>query len=408
MDNFGPDEIQVLPDKTPTPASPTTTNDQSSDLPTYIIRPKRSNQVNNESGYTDEIEIPLEPLLSDARFTYGYLKHIQTYKDLCNIKDKSHKKKVRDFYKNQLAFIDSLEAMLLPNADGENTGTSGVKRRDRIIKILTTASLIINIILVIIKAVGAVISNSLSIISSVVDSVVDLLSSIILMWAARQIKKKNIYKYPTGRARLEPAAIIILSVIMCAASVQVIFESVQTFADDIEYFTKPYNQTSCKKLPDLDMSIVPIVVMVLTIVSKAVLFLLSYRIDNPTMSALAEDNRNDVASNIVALVCGLIGQVRHLTGVTAEPSFLQLITHLAYNFRPDAVTKIDTVRAFHSGTKFLVEVDIGLPSSMPLAIAHDIGEQLQKEIEKLDNVERAFVHLDFEFTHGPTDEHKTG
>ncbi|CAF4657823.1 unnamed protein product, partial [Rotaria socialis] len=350
-----------------------------------------------------------------------------------------------DFYKNQLAFIDSLEAMLLPNADGENTGTSGVKRRDRIIKILTTASLIINIILVIIKAVGAVISNSLSIISSVVDSVVDLLSSIILMWAARQIKKKNIYKYPTGRARLEPAAIIILSVIMCAASVQVIFESVQTFADDIEYFTKPYNQTSCKKLPDLDMSIVPIVVMVLTIVSKAVLFLLSYRIDNPTMSALAEDNRNDVASNIVALVCGLIGsyalkkkirqeaivvdpigallisvyvitawirqacrQVRHLTGVTAEPSFLQLITHLAYNFRPDAVTKIDTVRAFHSGTKFLVEVDIGLPSSMPLAIAHDIGEQLQKEIEKLDNVERAFVHLDFEFTHGPTDEHKTG
>ncbi|CAF3742540.1 unnamed protein product [Rotaria socialis] len=298
--------------------------------------------------------------------------------------------------------------MLLPNADGENTGTSGVKRRDRIIKILTTASLIINIILVIIKAVGAVISNSLSIISSVVDSVVDLLSSIILMWAARQIKKKNIYKYPTGRARLEPAAIIILSVIMCAASVQVIFESVQTFADDIEYFTKPYNQTSCKKLPDLDMSIVPIVVMVLTIVSKAVLFLLSYRIDNPTMSALAEDNRNDVASNIVALVCGLIGQVRHLTGVTAEPSFLQLITHLAYNFRPDAVTKIDTVRAFHSGTKFLVEVDIGLPSSMPLAIAHDIGEQLQKEIEKLDNVERAFVHLDFEFTHGPTDEHKTG
>jgi hypothetical protein len=27
------------------------------------------------------------------------------------------------------------------------------------------------------------------------------------------------------------------------------------------------------------------------------------------MSALAEDSRNDVASNIVALVCGLIGMI---------------------------------------------------------------------------------------------------
>ncbi|CAF4363525.1 unnamed protein product [Rotaria sp. Silwood2] len=124
------------------------------------------------------------------------------------------------------------------------------------------------------------------------------------------------------------------------------------------------------------------------------------------MSALAEDNRNDVASNIVALVCGLIGQVRHLTGITAEPSFLQRITHLVYNFRPDVVTKIDTVRAFHCGTKFFVEVDIGLPGTMPLAIAHEIGQQLQEQIEKLDDVERAFVHLDFEFTHLPYSEHK--
>ena len=90
----------------------------------------------------------------------------------------------------------------------------------------------------------------------------------------------------------------------------------------------------------------------------------------------------------------------------AEPSFLQRITHLVYNFRPDVVTKIDTVRAFHFGTKFFVEVDLGLPGSMPLAIAHEIGEQLQEQLEKLEEVERAFVHLDFEFTHSATSEHK--
>ena len=112
---------------------------------------------------------------------------------------------------------------------------------------------------------------------------------------------------------------------MCSASVQVIFESGQTLDQDIEYFTHRHNASSTHTLPHIDMSVVPIIAMVLTIgtsnfsrnkegnllfsfvVSKSILFVLCYRIKNPTMYALAEDSRNDVASNIVALVCGLIG-----------------------------------------------------------------------------------------------------
>jgi divalent metal cation (Fe/Co/Zn/Cd) transporter len=51
-------------------------------------------------------------------------------------------------------------------------------------------------------------------------------------------------------------------------------------------------------------------------------------------------------------------------------------------------------------------VDIGLPGSMPLAEAHDIGAELQKQLETIDDIERAFVHLDFEFEHMPASEHK--
>jgi len=70
------------------------------------------------------------------------------------------------------------------------------------------------------------------------------------------------------------------------------------------------------------------------------------------------------------------------------------------------VTKIDSIQAVHLGTNFLVEVDIGLPGSMPLAHAHDIGAELQGQLETIDDVERAFVHLDFEFEHMPACEHK--
>lgn len=107
-----------------------------------------------------------------------------------------------------------------------------------------------------------------------------------------------------GRTRLEPIAIIILSVIMCAASVLVIYESINSIVNDAQYFTE---QNTTTTLTNIDMSALPISVMVITIVSKAILFLLCVRVKTPTMSALSSDHRNDVCSNIVALFCGLIG-----------------------------------------------------------------------------------------------------
>jgi divalent metal cation (Fe/Co/Zn/Cd) transporter len=70
------------------------------------------------------------------------------------------------------------------------------------------------------------------------------------------------------------------------------------------------------------------------------------------------------------------------------------------------VTKIDSIQAVHLGTNLLVEVDLGLPGTMALANAHDIGAELQCQLETIDDVERAFVHLDFEFAHMPACEHK--
>jgi hypothetical protein len=52
---------------------------------------------------------------------------------------------------------------------------------------------------------------------------------------------------------------------MCFASAQVVLESIQTLSQDIEYFIKPYNVSSCKQLRNLNMSIFPIIVMLITI-----------------------------------------------------------------------------------------------------------------------------------------------
>jgi hypothetical protein len=106
---------------------------------------------------------------------------------------------------------------------------------------------------------------------------------------------------------------------MVSASVEVIFQSVESLINDINHFTK--NST---ELPHIDMGPLPITVMCITVgkfhidilfvyrdfivVCKAVLSFLCFQIPNPTMRALAQDHLNDVFSNIVALGCGIVGK----------------------------------------------------------------------------------------------------
>jgi divalent metal cation (Fe/Co/Zn/Cd) transporter len=87
-------------------------------------------------------------------------------------------------------------------------------------------------------------------------------------------------------------------------------------------------------------------------------------------------------------------QVRNLSGYKAKPEFLQKITWLTLH-HSSLIQKIDTVRAFHFGTSFLVEVEVILPETMSLKQAHDIGDSLQIKLESIPEVERAFVHLDY-------------
>ena len=92
--------------------------------------------------------------------------------------------------------------------------------------------------------------------------------------------------------------------------------------------------------------------------------------------------------------------VLYRIGLSADPQFLSKVTYCAYNHSKDIV-KIDTVRAYHFGLRFLVECHIVLPEEMPLRVAHDIGESLEIKIESMEDVERAFVHLDYEWEHVP-------
>lgn len=93
--------------------------------------------------------------------------------------------------------------------------------------------------------------------------------------------------------------------------------------------------------------------------------------------------------------------VGSLIGRTAPAEYLSKLVYLAWNHHED-IKHIATARAYNFGSgRYFVEMDIVLPGETTLSRAHNIGESLEEKIEQLPEVERAFVHADFEAVHQP-------
>jgi divalent metal cation (Fe/Co/Zn/Cd) transporter len=77
------------------------------------------------------------------------------------------------------------------------------------------------------------------------------------------MKFNEILFFHIGRTRLEPIIIIILSIVMCAASFQVIFEGVRSIIEDVGYFRNVSGYAYEK--PPVDINPAAISIMCITI-----------------------------------------------------------------------------------------------------------------------------------------------
>jgi len=80
-----------------------------------------------------------------------------------------------------------------------------------------------------------------------------------------------------------------------------------------------------------------------------------------------------------------------LVGKAAPPEVYSRILHVALDHEPRVTKQIKTLNVYHYGEEFLVELDILLDRDMPLHVAHDVSELIQRKIECLPYVERAYV-----------------
>lgn len=327
---------------------------------------------------------------------------------------------VAEYYQQQVEMLEGFNEMDALADRGFIPGMSK-EEREKLARSETTAirlSNVANMVLFAAKVYASVRSGSLAIIASTLDSLLDLLSGFILWFTAFSMQTPNPYQYPIGKKRMQPLGILVFASVMATLGLQIILESLRTLLYDDNNFNLTKEQEHW-------------VVGIMLSVTLVKLFLVLYcrSFTNEIVKAYAQDHFFDVITNVIGLIAALLANyvsdwmdpvgaiilalytirtwsltvlenVNSLVGRSAAPEYLQKLTYLCWNHHK-AIRHIDTVRAYTFGSHYFVEVDIVLPADMPLQEAHDIGEALQEKLELLPEIERAFVHLDYEYSHKP-------
>jgi cation diffusion facilitator family transporter len=330
-------------------------------------------------------------------------------------KNASKARKIQGFYEAQ---NENIERLLKPVDDHrrqakEEQGASHLKYQ-----IAVQGSFIANVLLAGLQLYGAASSGSLSLFTTMADALFDPLSNVTLILCNRAVKRVDARKFPSGKARIETAGNIFFCFLMCAVSAIIIVESIRELVIGSVEETKKFHLPS-------------VIAVAVAFCTKLGLFLYCWALRNmySQIRILWEDHRNDLLINgfgvltsiggsklrwwidpmgAIILSCLIIflwlrtaySEFQLLIGVTADTHMLQLITYISMTHSP-FVRQIDTVRAYHSGPRLIVEVDIVMSPDESLRATHDVAEELQTKLESLPNVERAYVHVDYETSHAP-------
>ncbi|KAK1809687.1 hypothetical protein LTR12_015943 [Friedmanniomyces endolithicus] len=274
-------------------------------------------------------------------------------------------------------------------------------------------NVIANICLLIGKIIAVTSSGSLSLLASTVDSALDLLCTLIV-WSTNRIVQWRLNslqkKFPVGRRRLEPLGILVFSIIMVISFAQILQESVEKIM--------PLKGTA-DELPWMAVG-----AMGATVIVKGIIWIGCSPIKTTQVQALAQDCKTDVIFNTLSLLFPFVGykanvwwldpagagllslfiiydwgetcfeNVTRLSGQAASEKLNAKLLYMAYRFSP-IVQGFKSVQAYHQGDGVWVEYDILLDQNTKLHRTHDVAETLQYCCEGMDEVDRAFVSVDY-------------
>ncbi|MBI1938071.1 MAG: cation transporter [Ignavibacteriales bacterium] len=270
-------------------------------------------------------------------------------------------------------------------------------------------ALVVNIFLFVIKAVVGVISNSIAVISEALNSLTDIISSIGIMYAVKISSKKPDQTHQFGHNAAQPIAAFIVSVFAFVVGINIVEES----------FKRIIEPQNVKTIPAV------YIVLTATIFIKIILSRYQRHIgkifSSPAIKAAAVDSLNDVLASFIALL-GVIGagygfrfidgiagllvamfifktgyevgkqNIDYLMGHSADNEFHNRIREITMSVK--GVKGINDLRSHYVGDKFHIEIHVEVDKEHSTKISHDIGNEVRFALERMEEVQKAFVHID--------------
>ncbi len=266
-----------------------------------------------------------------------------------------------------------------------------------------------NVVLCAAKVVVGISFDSIAIISDSFNSLTDIVASTIVLVSIRSSYRGPDAGHPFGHARAQPIAGLVVAILTGIVGFEIIAQS----------FSRLFTGETVRH------GLVPIVVLGGVMVVKLSMFLVARRTGrragSTALMASSVDHRNDVlvsaaviigvgAANLglpifdplAAMAVGVwiiwagfrIGRdnMKYLMGGAPPRELVQRIMAIAHE--TEGVLGLNDVFAHYVGTSVEVEVHINVDRRITIEEAHAIGKQVQSGIEELDEVSRAFIHID--------------
>jgi cation diffusion facilitator family transporter len=276
-------------------------------------------------------------------------------------------------------------------------------------KAVTWIGIIGNSLLFVGKLIIGIMYNSIAVISDALNSFTDIITSFIVHLSIIVSHKRPDKEHQFGHKRAQPIAALVVAIFIGIVGFEVIVTAIRRILEG----------------GSIKNGYIPVYLLIVVIIAKILMYLHAKTVCKKTKStaldAFAADHFNDflisfavllglVVANLgypifdplIAIIIGMwiikagydtgMDNIKYLMGEAPSEEMFENIEKIAKSVK--GVLGLNDIRAHYVGTRLEAEVHIYVDKKMNIEKAHTIGKKIQKKLERLEEVERVFVHID--------------
>ena len=283
--------------------------------------------------------------------------------------------------------------------------------RYREIRKVTLIGSVVDLSLGVAKLAGGVFAHSQALIADGIHSLSDLVTDMIVLYAAKHSHREADAEHPYGHGRFETLATVILGVALIAVSAGIGLDAIDRLFN-VERLWQPTE--------------LAIYIALVSIIAKEIIYhysmVIARRFRSEMLKANAWHSRSDAISSVIVLI-GVLGSMAGLTYLDAvaavgvavmigkigwDLTFQSLRELIDTGLDPDrvklirsSILEVQGVKALHvlrtrrMGGEALVDVHIQVNPNLSVSEGHHISEQVRERVIKdIDEVADVMVHID--------------